>query len=61
MRQASCKYETPRLDLKTSQTFLAIKHCEGTKIGKVIKQSQRLIYKLVVGAYAPLGVFLLTA
>jgi hypothetical protein len=30
----------PRLKLKSSQTFLAIKRCEGTKIGKVIKQSR---------------------
>ena len=54
MRQASCKCETPRLELKSSQTFLAIKRYEGTKIGKVIKQSIGSIYKL-----APLGVFLL--
>jgi hypothetical protein len=40
MQQASFKYETPRLKLKSSQTFLAIKRCEGTKIGKVIKQSR---------------------
>ena len=46
MQQASCKYETPRLELKSSQTFLAIKRCEGTKFGEVIKQSRSLIYKL---------------
>ena len=46
MRQASCKYETSRLELKSSQTILAIKRCEGKKIGKVIKQSRSLIYKL---------------
>jgi predicted transcriptional regulator len=44
----------PRLELKSSQTFLAIKRYEGTKIEKVIEQSQSSIYKL-----APLGVFLL--
>ena len=31
MRQASCKYETPQLELKSSQTFLAIKRCQRTK------------------------------
>ena len=46
MRQASCKCKTPQLELKSSRTFLAIKHCEGTKIGKVIKQSQSSIFKL---------------
>jgi hypothetical protein len=46
MRQASCKCETPRLELKSSRTFLVIKRCEGTKIGKVIKQSRSSIYKL---------------
>jgi hypothetical protein len=40
MRQALFKCETPRLKLKSSQTFLAIKRCERTKIGKVIKQSR---------------------
>ena len=30
----------PRLKLKSSRTFLAIKRCEGTKVGKVIKQSR---------------------
>jgi hypothetical protein len=37
MRQALFKCETPRLKLKSSRTFLAIKRWEGTKIGKVIK------------------------
>ena len=37
MQQALFKCETPRLKLKSSQTFLAIKRCEGTTIGKVIK------------------------
>ena len=40
MRQASFKCETPRLKLKSSRTILAIKRCERTKIGKVIKQSR---------------------
>ena len=40
MRQALFKCETPRLKLKSSRTFLAIKRCEGTKIGKVIKHLQ---------------------
>jgi len=46
MWQASCKCEMPRLELKSSQTFLSIKRCEGTKIGKGIKQSRSSIYKL---------------
>jgi hypothetical protein len=37
MRQASFKCETPRLELKSSRSFLAIKRCQWTKIGKVIK------------------------
>ena len=37
MRQASFKCETPRLELKSWQTFLAIKRCQRTKIRKVIK------------------------
>ena len=40
MRQDSFKSKTPRLKLKSLQTFLAIKRFEGTKIGKVIKQSR---------------------
>ncbi len=36
----------PRLELKSSRTFLAIKHFEGTKNGKVIKRSRSSIYKL---------------
>ena len=35
-----------QLELKSSRTFLAIKCSEGTEIGKVIKQSRSLIYKL---------------
>jgi len=37
MQQASCKCETPRFELKSSCTFLAIKRCQRTKFGKVIK------------------------
>jgi hypothetical protein len=47
MQQVSCKCETPRSELMSSWTFLAIKRCEGTTIGKVIKQSRNSIYKLV--------------
>jgi hypothetical protein len=35
------------LELKSSRTFLAIKHCQGTKSKKVIKQLQSLFKKLV--------------
>jgi len=38
--------QTPQLELKSSRSFLAIKRCQRTKIGKVIKQSQSPIYKL---------------
>jgi len=48
MREVSCKYEMPRLELKSSAKFLAIKHCQRTTFGKVI-------------AYAPIGVNSLTA
>ena len=34
MQRASFKCETPRFKLKSSRTFLAIKRCERTKIGK---------------------------
>jgi hypothetical protein len=34
MQRASCKYEMPRLELKSSRTFLAIKRCQRTKIWK---------------------------
>ena len=42
MRQALCKC----VELMSSRTFLAIKCCEGTNIGKVVKQSRSSIYKL---------------
>ena len=61
MRQASCKCETPRLELKSSQTFLAIKRWKGTKIGKVIKQSRNHEAQFISWClYAPLVVKLLT-
>ena len=37
--------DTPQLELKCSQTFLAIKCCQRTKLGKVIKLAQRSIFK----------------
>jgi hypothetical protein len=49
MRQALFKRETPGLELKSLRTFLAIKHCQRTKIRKVIKQSQSLLK--IGGAY----------
>ncbi len=39
MQQASFKYETPRLELKSSRSFLAIKRCQRTKTKKVINRS----------------------
>ena len=46
MRQASCKCETPQFELKISLKFLAIKRCQRTKFGKVIKLTQSSIKKL---------------
>ena len=37
MQQALFKCKTPRWELERSPTFLAIKRCQQTKIGKVIK------------------------
>ena len=45
MQQASCKCETTRFELKSSCTYLAIKRCQQTKIGKVIKLTWSLIKK----------------
>jgi len=45
MQQALFKYEMPRLELKSLATFLSNIVWEG-KNGKVIKLSQRSIYKL---------------
>jgi hypothetical protein len=36
----------PQLELKSSWSFLAIKHCQRTESKKVNKQSQSSIYKL---------------
>jgi hypothetical protein len=44
MQQALFKCETPRLELKSSATFLCIKRGKGRKIGKVIKLSRSSIY-----------------
>ena len=46
MRQASFKCETPRLKLKSSRRFLAIKLCQGTKSKKDIKRSRSSSKKL---------------
>ncbi len=43
MQQASCKWETPQFELKSSCTFLAIKRCQRTKLGKVIKLTRSSI------------------
>jgi hypothetical protein len=43
MQRVSCKYEMPRLELKSSATFLAIKRCQRTKFGKVIKLARSSI------------------
>jgi hypothetical protein len=55
MGQASCKYEMPRLELKSLQTFLAIKRCEWTKFGKVIKlarSSMKGVFLLMLFSYS---------
>jgi hypothetical protein len=36
MRQVSFKCEVPRLELKSSQSFLAIKRCQRTKSKKFL-------------------------
>ena len=45
MRQASFKCETLRLELKSSAKFLAIKCCQRTKFGKVIKLANSSSFK----------------
>jgi hypothetical protein len=40
MQQAAYHYETPLFNRKSTATFLAIKGCEQTKIGKVINLVQ---------------------
>ncbi len=42
MRQAAQICETPRLELKSSPTFLAIQRCQQTKIQKVINLERSL-------------------
>jgi hypothetical protein len=46
MQQALFKFETPQLELKSSRTFLAFKHCQRTKLGKVINLARRLLKKV---------------
>ena len=46
MQQALFKCETPQLELKSLQTFLAIKCCQRTKIGKVINLAQSSLNKV---------------
>jgi hypothetical protein len=46
MRQASFTRKMPRLELKRSQTFLAIKCCQGTKSKNIIKRSRSSLKKL---------------
>ena len=36
MQQASCKCEASRLELESSATFLAIKHCQRTNLEKLL-------------------------
>ena len=46
MRQASFKCEMPRLELKSSRSFLAIKRWQGSKSQKVIKLAQSSFIKV---------------
>ena len=56
----------PMIVAEELSSFLAIKHCQETKIGKVTRQSQSSIYKLVhilcatsgiaVNSFTPMGV-----
>ena len=43
MQQVLCKCETPRLELESSATFLAIKRWQRTKFGKVFKLARSLL------------------
>jgi hypothetical protein len=65
MQQALLKCEIPRLELKSSRSFLTIKRCQRTKSKKVINRSRghisatlvvklliAFIFPLVSGAYA---------
>ena len=58
MGQASYKCEMPRLELKSSRSFLAIKRCEGTKLEKLLSdhETQFISWRI----YAPLVVKLLS-
>jgi len=47
MLQASFKCETPRLELKSWQTFLAIKRCQRTENSKSYKASMKLGKKVI--------------
>ena len=55
MQQASFESAMPQLELKSSSTFLCIKRCERTKIGKDIKRSRISIYKLAANMCATSG------
>ena len=55
MRQLALKSEMPQLELKSLGMFLAIRHCQQTKIGEVINQAQSLLKNV----YVPIGVKLL--
>ena len=46
MRRVSFRCETPQLELKSLQSFLAIKHCQGIKSKKVSKLARSLLIKV---------------
>ena len=46
MQQALFKYETPQFQLKSSQSFLGTKRCQGTKRKKVIKLARSSLIKV---------------
>jgi hypothetical protein len=46
MQEAAKKCVTPRLELKSSPKFLAIKRCQWTKSKKIIKRLQSSLKKL---------------
>ncbi len=58
MRQASFKCEMQQLELKSSRSFLAIKHCQRTKCKKL--SSDQEARQKVGHIYAPIAVKLLT-
>ncbi len=58
MRQALIKCETPRLELKSLRSFLAIKHWQGTKSKTHIKLARSSLIKGRI-YYAPIWVFML--